>query len=180
MNNMLNYKEISRIKLAYTKNQNIMKILRSKNKTHLNSPEMILYSYDLQSGSYLKKLKNLKFRSYKKKLGVRISKIISELHVETILEAGVGEASTLYDVMNSKLLKKSKFLGFDISLSRLLYAQKYLSKLQKYSTLFCSELCDIPLKDNSIDLTYTFHAIEPNHGREITILGDYQLFTPNT
>ena len=82
--------------------------------------------------------------------------------------------------MNSGFSKKSQFFGFDISLSRLLYAKKYLSKLQKKNLiLFCSELSNIPLEDNSIDLTYTFHAIEPNHGREEAILNELLRVTRN-
>jgi len=177
---MLDYKEIQRIKTLYKKKQNIMKYLRTKNNIDLNSPEIVSYSYDLQAGSYLEKLKDIEFRKTRQKIGAKISGIISKFDAQTVLEAGVGEANTLYYVVNSGLSKKSTFFGFDISLSRLLYAKKYLSKLQKKNlTLFCSELSDIPLEDNSIDLTYTFHAIEPNHGREEAILRELLRVTRN-
>jgi ubiquinone/menaquinone biosynthesis C-methylase UbiE len=177
---MLDYEEIQKIRSLYTKKQNIMKYLRIKNNTVLNSPEMISYSYDLQAGSYLEKLRDAKFRATRQKIGIKISKIISEFDARSVLEAGVGEANTLYYVMNSEFSKKSRYFGFDISLSRLLYANKYLSKLKKRnSTLFCSELSNIPLEDNSIDLTYTFHAIEPNHGREKEILSELLRVTKN-
>ncbi|MFY9300365.1 MAG: methyltransferase domain-containing protein [Candidatus Nitrosotenuis sp.] len=170
---MLDYEEIQKIRAIYAKNQNIMKYLRAKNKTTLNSPEIISYSYDLQAGSYLEKLKDAKFRTTRQKIGTKISKIISEFGAQSVLEAGVGEANTLYYVMNSQSSKNCQYFGFDISLSRLLYANKYLSKLQKRnSRLFCSELSNIPLIDNSIDLIYTFHAIEPNHGKEKAILNE--------
>jgi len=168
---MLEYREIQNIRKLYDKRQNIMKYLRSKANLKVNTPEIISYSYDLQAGSYLEKLKDKNFKETRKKIGEKIAKTISELGAKTILEAGVGEANTLYYVISSGLLKKTKFFSFDISLSRLLFAQKYLRNLHKKNIkLFCSEISNIPLDDNSIDLSYTFHAIEPNHGREEMIL----------
>jgi len=168
---MLDYREIQNIRKLYDKKQNIMKYLRLQTNLNMNTPEIISYSYDLQAGSYLEKLKDKNFKETRKKIGQKTAKVISELGAETILEAGVGEANTLYHVISSILLKKTKFFGFDISLSRLLYAQKYLKDLHKQSIkLFCSEFSNIPIANNSIDLSYTFHAIEPNHGREEIIL----------
>jgi len=168
---MLDYQEIQKIRKLYDKEQNIMKYLRSQTNHKMNTPEMIAYSYDLQAGNYLEKFKNKSFNETRKKIGEKISKVISELGVKTILEAGVGEADTLHHLISSGLLKKTKFFGFDISLSRLLYAQKHLKIHHKKNTkLFCSEFSNIPLDDNSIDLSYTFQAIEPNHGREEIIL----------
>jgi len=36
--------------------------------------------------------------------------------------------------------------------------------------LFVAELGAIPFQNNSIDIVTTFHAMEPNHGREVEIL----------
>lgn len=57
--------------------------------------------------------------------------------------------------------------GFDISWSRVKCAQKFMQENKKGNiNLFVGDLFNIPLADNSIDLVYTCHAIEPNGGKE--------------
>ena len=164
---MISFEEIKKIKEMYSKNKNIIKYL---NKTsQKNSLESILYSYDLQSGSYTKKVKNSKqMEKNYEGLGKLISEIIVDNNIKSVLEAGVGEGNTLLNVINQTNSKKIKFFGCDISTSRLLYAQKIL----KNTKIFTSDIADIALPDNSMDVVYTSHAIEPNYGREKNIINE--------
>lgn len=57
-------------------------------------------------------------------------------------------------------------LGFDLSWSRVAYGLRYLSEKQIQGSLFVADLFNIPLADESIDIVYTSHSLEPNGGRE--------------
>jgi SAM-dependent methyltransferase len=83
------------------------------------------------------------------------------------MEAGVGEATTLANVVE-KMENKPEFVcGFDISWSRINYAKAFArSKKVNDNWLFTGDLFHIPLKDNCVDVVYTSHSIEPNGGRE--------------
>ena len=89
------------------------------------------------------------------------------------MEAGIGEATTLGPVIQRIGADKiDKIYGFDISWSRVKYAQKFLNELLdgKDTQLFVGDMFNIPIKDNAIDILYTAHAIEPNGGKEKEIL----------
>jgi ubiquinone/menaquinone biosynthesis C-methylase UbiE len=166
MSALLNYNEIKKIRNSYENKKNIMSLLR-KNKSNLtNSPEMILYSYDLQAGSYYACHKNKKNLKIRKQIGEKLTQIILNVKAKSILEAGIGEGNTLAQVCRQKTNNMPTFFGFDISLSRLLYAQKLLYESGKKATLFTGNMTNIPLSDNSVDLVYTSFALEPNHGNE--------------
>ena len=57
-------------------------------------------------------------------------------------------------------------LGFDLSWSRVAHGLHYLSEKQIQASLFVADLFNIPLADDSIDIVYTSHSLEPNGGRE--------------
>ena len=132
---MLDYDEITKIKNLYLQNKNIMKYLRTKRKSKNNS-EIIMYSYDLQSGSYFSNRSRKNIQIPYTKLGKDIAKLISKLGAKTVLECGVGEGNSLVQILKNKIENNPKFLGFDISLSRLLYAKKYLCQEKKKNVMF--------------------------------------------
>ena len=69
--------------------------------------------------------------------------------------------------------KPGDVLGFDLSLSRLLFAQKHLGENGHGNVrLFTGDLERIPLASDLVDVVLTIHAVEPNHGREEAILSE--------
>lgn len=158
----MSFNKLNKAKIASNQNKNIIKTISGDK----NTPEDILISYDLQAGSYTKNFYNNP--EYYKQKGKEISNIINNLNTATsILEVGVGEASTLIHVLQNLNHTPSHIYGFDISWSRLNFAQNLLKNHKvKYTELFTSDLFNIPLPDSSIDVIYTCHSLEPNGGRE--------------
>jgi ubiquinone/menaquinone biosynthesis C-methylase UbiE len=173
---LLEYKDISTIKKAFLKNENIIEHLKRKKTLHLS--ESIQYSYDLQSGKYYKKRNNSKFIKPRKEIAKKLFSLISKLGAKSVLEVGVGEGNTMNILKSKKIINNPNFFGFDISLSRLLYCKKFFDEVGiKDVILFCANMNKIPLPDNSIDIVYTVHALEPNHGHEHMLLKELMRIT---
>lgn len=175
------YKDIQKIKELYDKGINIIQHFRSSNNTTQNSLESILISYDFQSGTYTKQLKQNQEFNYQ--YTTHIAGIIDSLTQKktyTVMEAGVGEATTLGNVVKKLSNQPLKFFGFDLSLSRLLYANKFLKSigLSNYM-VFTGNLFNIPVLSNSISVVYTSHSIEPNGGKEKEALAELYRITKN-
>lgn len=157
---------ISRIREVYLKNGNIIKYLKEIDGRKENSIEDIMISYDFQAGSYIDEYKKQTYN--KKKFCSYLSSLINRLgEFNSLIEAGVGEATTLRPVLEMLENKPDMCLGFDISWSRIKYARCFLEELDFDDIqLFTGDLFCIPIKDNSIDIVYTCHSIEPNGGKE--------------
>jgi len=160
------YSEIKKIKELFDSGANVMEYFRNQSNRRNNSIEAIKISYDLQAGTYIEGYKNnLEFNAlYTKALAVVLEGLGQ---VDSILEAGVGEATTLANVVEKMKKKPSYSCGFDISWSRVSYARAFArSKNVSDNWLFTGDLFHVPLKDNCVDIVYTSHSIEPNGGRE--------------
>lgn len=120
-------KILNRIKQVYENNGNIIEYLKDLEGRKYNSLEDILISYDFQAGSYIESYeKQPKIQDkYCKKLPETIDNIGD---YNSIIEVGVGEATTLGSVL--QLIKNKSVLpyGFDISWSRIKYAKKIFAK----------------------------------------------------
>ena len=90
----------------------------------------------------------------------------------TLLEVGVGEATTLCGVLSELGGKVKKSFGFDISWSRIKVANDWLTEKSQQSELFVADLFHIPLADNSIDVVYSSHSLEPNGGHEEQLVAE--------
>lgn len=82
------------------------------------------------------------------------------------MEVGVGEATTLTGVIKAVNCQNLTALGFDVSWSRIKVAREWAEENSVDMRLFVGDLFRIPLADNSIDVIYTSHSLEPNGGRE--------------
>jgi ubiquinone/menaquinone biosynthesis C-methylase UbiE len=162
---MKNIDLIPTIHNLYKRGENIISFLKAKQGNILNSIEDILISYDFQSGSYIKFVEGNPV--YNDMYTTAIANVLLKLgKFNTLLEVGVGEATTLGNLPLKLKLPEVKFFGFDISWSRIHFGIKYLQKKNIDANLFVADLFNIPLQDSSIDIVYTSHSIEPNGGRE--------------
>ncbi len=156
--------QIQEVKKIYESGGNIMDFLKSRSNSSKNSTESILISYDFQAGTYIESANNN--IEYINNYTGSIASLLGKWQFDSILEVGVGEATTLANVVQRLAKKPKHVFGFDLSWSRIKYAQKYLEGKNIQGTLFTGNLFNAPIADNSIDLVYTSHSIEPNGGRE--------------
>ncbi|NEQ36712.1 MAG: class I SAM-dependent methyltransferase [Okeania sp. SIO3I5] len=170
MKNLANL--VGKLKTLYSQNINLIEYLNNrKDCDYLSRQDKICLSYDIQAGSYTKGYNNSQFiREINSQSGKKIAKLLEEISPSTVLDAGTGEATSLADVLLNTKDKNIKFAAFDISISRLLYAKLFLEgKNLSIPHLFTSDLTQISLAENSVDLIMTRHAIEPNGGMEDVI-----------
>jgi ubiquinone/menaquinone biosynthesis C-methylase UbiE len=144
----------------------MIKYLKGIGQNKSNSIEDILISYDFQSGSYIQGFAN--GMAYKSNYCGALAAIIdAHENIDSIIEVGVGEATTLNCLLNKLKKKPTNILGFDISWSRIKFAKEFSKDFgHEDLKLFTANLFEIPLLDNSIDVVYTSHSIEPNGGKE--------------
>ena len=160
---------LAKVKEIYDKGENMMQYLRGEKEE--NSTEDIMISYDFQAGSYTKNYYAsnetydfcMAFVNYISKLG----------SIDSIFEVGVGEANKLVTIINI-IDRKFRFVGgADLSWSRVKAAQEFAAtelKEKQNLNLIVGDMANLPLTENSIDLVYTVHALEPNRGREKELL----------
>lgn len=162
---MSKFKIVQKIKEIYDSGENVIQFLRDAENGQVDS-ESIMISYDLQAGTYTKLAEEN--ADYIDQYSDAIITIFHELSdVSSVMEVGVGEA-TLMNPLMTKLDPQDKLnkFGFDISWSRTRYALENSLKAENSIDLFMANLFSIPLPDNSVDVVYTSHSLEPNGGQE--------------
>ena len=172
-------KEIRRIDIhwlrdAYRKGQNISLLLRTV--PHENTAEAIELAYDLQAGSYVRRVGEDPTQTlrYVQEMHHRL-----EPHLfsdDVVLDCGTGELTTL-SFLSAHLPETLKLLAFDISLSRVRVGRRFAesampTNLFRRLQTFVADMERIPLPDDSVDVVITSHALEPNRGREKNLLTD--------
>lgn len=169
---MYDYELIKKIEKLYCRNENILENLKKINNTKYNTEEGIMISYDFQAGTYIEN-----YNSNKKVMEIVWSDMLNNLQEYcknnySILECGVGEATTFAYIMEHLKTKPNKALGFDLSWSRIKMGKEFLEQncLGDNIDLFVANMFQIPFKDESIDIVYTVHAMEPNGGNEEKLL----------
>lgn len=158
--------DLKKLQDLYRNKVNIIRYLKNKNKENINTREEIMISYDLQAGSYIEE--TLNNREWGDRYSSALSDVLNKLgYYNSILEVGVGEATTLINVLLKLLNAPTNIFGFDISYSRIRYAMKYLKKYYTNNIdLFVGDLFNAAFLDNSIDIVYSSHSLEPNRGKE--------------
>jgi len=158
---------IKEIEAAYENGTNVMGLLRQRGRVNHNTPDSILISYDLQSGSYSALMEDAEHRRIKDYINEGMAVVLRPLLGADLLEVGVGEASSLGGVIQKLGIQTSSVGGFDISWSRAAFARQHLGRLGLPGvTLFTGDIGAIPLVDDAYDVVYTAHSLEPNGGRE--------------
>lgn len=177
---------MSNLKELYDSGTNIMEYIRKQNSTDENSVSAILASYDMQAGSYINAVLDeslsdkyhvnsvrtpMSRAKYTELFTNELAKEIDNYDYNSVLEAGVGEATTFSYLVKKLKNKDAIAKGFDISPSRIKVAKEFAqSQNVSKSELFVGDLQKIPFKDNSFDIVYTVHAVEPNTNNEKMIV----------
>ena len=160
------------LKNRYERGENVTALLRRENCADHNTEEIIEIAYDLQTGRYAKALRDeSRLRIASAYTGELVRRVRALLRPRSLLEAGVGEATTLRGVLEHFADPDLRGYGFDLSWSRVAFGQRWLAQDGGPDATLCTgSLLRIPFADASIDVVYTSHSIEPNGGREEPIL----------
>lgn len=157
---------------AFSKGENAMEWCREYLRTvdiRVEGNELLatLIAYDLQAGSYVwaARTHNENYRLWCRQLADLLTSVLDP--GDSILEVGVGEATTLSGILVELADNKvGEAFGFDVSWSRVAEGNKWLRENSCEASLFVADLLNIPLGDASIDVVYSSHSLEPNRGKE--------------
>jgi SAM-dependent methyltransferase len=157
------------MRAAYARGENAMAFARNTIGSDVNGENGLtatLIAYDLQAGTYVADAR--RDPSYTRQWGEQIAQIIRPLinRSATLLEVGCGEATTLAAVAEALGDLAPAALGFDLSWSRIDAGRGWLKEQRADARLFSADLFAVPMCDDSIDLVYSSHSLEPNGGRE--------------
>ena len=172
--------DLAKLKKLYDSGGNIIEYLKGLSTEQTNSSLDIAISYDLQAGSYVRKAKENP--DYEDERSSVYSDIINQLgSYKTILEVGVGEGTTLGNLLPKLDSSFVSAAGFDISYSRIQYGRCFLNEAGGISTtnLYVGDLFNAPFENNSVDVVYSNHTLEPNGGREKEALQELYRITKN-
>lgn len=155
---------------AYARGENVMAYARAhmpeSSAVKGNSLAATLIAYDLQAGVY--SADALSAPELQRKWCEQVADLIRP-HLPTsgsLLEIGVGEATTLAGALVALGRQVGTAYGLDVSWSRVTEGNRWLAAHDRRAELFVGDLFQIPMLDNSIDVVYSSHSLEPNGGRE--------------
>jgi SAM-dependent methyltransferase len=161
-------KTMREVKEMYDRGANIMKLFHELEPGEAASLRAILTAYDLQSGSYTKYV--TEHPDFVENYMGTLAHLLDGMSPASLLEAGVGEATTLVNVLARMTKAPEQAYGFDLSWSRIACGNEYAASKQVAPMLFVGNVMEIPILDDSFDVVYTSHTIESNRGREKDIL----------
>ena len=114
---------------AYSEGRNIMALLRERGGDMGNTEDIIELSYDLQSGSYIRGLAKGCNEDVKLKFTAELARVIESLgSVDSLLDAGMGEGTTLWGLISQMRLPPRRVAGFDLCWSRVATGRRWLKE----------------------------------------------------
>jgi hypothetical protein len=142
---------ITGMRVAYARGENAMAWARA----HSNMDDRTvsaLIAYDLQAGTYVQNARN--DPAYIDSWSAQMAGLLDPYLAvgDRIMEAGVGEATTLAGLMKAITAQGISAYGFDLSWSRISVAQKWMEENSVKARLFVGDLFSIPVADGSIDV----------------------------
>lgn len=162
---------------AYERGENVTEFLQRELNTNGNTPAIIEMAYDLQAGSYIEW--DRRNRELARRCTAEIAEVLDTHlhHGDRVLDVGTGELTTFTDVALQLKTEVRSLWAFDLSWSRIhlgrAFAEEMLSPaLFGRLNAFVAEIGAVPLRSKSIDVTTSYHALEPNGGRERDILAE--------
>jgi ubiquinone/menaquinone biosynthesis C-methylase UbiE/uncharacterized protein YbaR (Trm112 family) len=164
------------LKAAYKDGKNLLHLLKDESKGGDRTSEHVELSYDLQSGAYARGFdERPEVRERKRTYTKALLDVFRSLgRHETVLDAGVGEGTTLWSMFSQLDGPCPAIHGVDLCWSRVAVCRDWLSRQQPQIKveLVCGTLTQLPYAANSFDIVYTTHALEPNHGLESQMLSE--------
>lgn len=162
---------------AYKKGENVMATLRELLGAAGNIDTIVEVAYDLQAGSYTEYVESNPdyWNSYSDELAAVLKDYVGP-GIST-LDVGTGEMTTLAGVAKRAFTGAGDMYACDISFSRIKAGRAFVSKVmapEQAARLhpFVGNLFSLPFLDNSIDVIWTSHALEPNGGKELEALSE--------
>ena len=163
----LKYFDILQARQAYAEGRNITELLRQQKQVASNTPDIIETAYDLQAGTYIAHVEQHPQQAHA--YTAELADILGQhLHAgDSLLDIGTGELTTL-SLLGQKLpVKPHSLYAFDISWSRLHkgldFAHRNMgAELFERLVPFAADIGEIPLRDKSVSITTSSHALEPN------------------
>lgn len=173
----MKYRDLSGAFEVYAKGGNVTEYLRAAHGHALNTEEIIEIAYDLQAGSYIAALDQDRDRyaAYAEEVAAILRPCAAG--ARRVLDAGTGECTSLAHIFPRAFPAAESVLACDLSWSRLFAGAGFLrarldESQRRRVTLFVGTLFALPLRNKSIDVVWTSHAVEPNGGRERAALED--------
>ena len=164
---------LNQLRQAYGRGENITQLLTRSNPD-VDRSEVIEVAYDLQAGSYTRSaFENPdRLNCYSREIYELSKSFLAEY--DQVLDCGAGELTTL-SALSNFLPHSCHLLACDISLSRLRVGRRFAERMMycdqaESLSLFVADMALLPLADSSVDVVFTSHALEPNHGREEQLL----------
>jgi hypothetical protein len=156
------------LRRLYDQGTNIMAYLRRVSGVEHNAEGIIAAAYDLQAGSYVREREDPRRAATLLPYARAIADVLRRYGATSVLEAGVGEATTFCDVVEFTGIEPPQAWGFDLCWSRIAVGREYARRRGlAEACLFTGSLFRIPVCDDAFDVVYTSHSIEPNRGREL-------------